>query len=117
MKFTVNDKTYFVKWEYLLSFQEKPFNTICRIYDDEHSYDKPIVIGGAVCKPPDKFCKNTGRKISLARALGKLFPYSYHIQDIDDQVVIVPDEINVTHQEYRAIAWKEYFNESPKRLK
>lgn len=117
MKFTVNDKTYFVKWEYLLKFQKIPFNTICRIYDNEHSYDKPIVIGGAVCKPPDKFCKNTGRKISLERALNKLFPYSYHIEIINKGAAMVPDEINTTHQEYRTIAWQEYFKESPKRLK
>ena len=110
MKFTVNDNTYFVKWEYLLNFQERPFNTICRIYDNEHSYNKPIVIGGAVCKPPDKFCKNTGRKISLDRALNQLFPnYSFDMNE--------PLNIKEQNVKARSIAWQEYFKESPKRLK
>lgn len=118
MKFTVNDKTYFVKWEYPSTNPiVYKYTTVCKIYDNETSYSNPIVEGVATKGSVDNFCKNTGRKISLARALGKLFPYSYHIQVIDEQVIVVPDEINVTHQEYRAIAWKEYFNESPKRLK
>lgn len=120
MKFTVNDKTYFVKWKYFTLIDDnknKRVHTWCRIYDNNSSFDSPIIQGEAIKVAEDRFCKNTGRKISLDRALRKLFPYSYHIQDIDGQVIVVPDEINVTHQEYRAIAWKEYFNESPKRLK
>lgn len=74
MKFTVNDKTYFVKWEYLTDYNGRPFNTICRVYDNSTSYHDPIVITGAVCGPTDKFNKNTGRKVSLDRALHQLFP-------------------------------------------
>lgn len=99
MKFTVNDNTYFVKWEYLLDFEGRPYNTICRVYDNETSYNTPILITGAVCSQQDKFNKNTGRKISLDRALKELFPGGNNDRKV------------------RAIAWAEYFKESPKRLK
>lgn len=99
MKFTVDNKTYFVKWEY--EHQEPHINksldkvlTHCYIYDNNSSYNEPLVEGYAVKDGKDKFCKNTGRKISLDRALNKLFI-----------------------KEDRAIAWQEYFKESPKRLK
>ena len=105
MKFTVNDNTYFVKWEYMDNYV-----TICKIYDNKTSYEKPLVANCAYLSDGDRFCKNTGRKVSLDRALNILFPnYS----------LIMGDMINI--KEYsvkaRAIAWQEYFKESPKRLR
>ena len=92
MKFTVDNKTYFVKWEY------DGHDTLCHIYDTSTSYQNTLVTATAFLSPGDRFCKNTGRKISLGRALEKLFP---------------------DHKNYlaRETAWQEYFNESPKRLR
>ena len=98
MKFTVNDKTYFVKWEYPSNGPlVNKYTTLCKIYDVDTSYSKPLVSGHAYLSIGDRFNKNTGRKISLHRALhagAGLFNY-----------------------EARVIAWQEYFKESPKRLK
>lgn len=116
MRFTVNDQTYYVKWTY--PYTEPLINkrrTTCIIYQAD--FHHPIVIGHAECSSPDQFCKNTGRKISLERALNKLFPYSYHIQIINERAAQIPDKKNTDHQQARAIAWQEYFKESPKRLK
>ena len=44
--------------------------TICRI----ERGGKIIALGTAECHPKDNFCKDTGRKLSLARALQFLFP-------------------------------------------
>lgn len=44
--------------------------TICNITRG----DKIVASGMAECHPKDNFCKDTGRKLSLARALQMLFP-------------------------------------------
>ena len=36
--------------------------------------DKVLAVGEALCGGNDSFCKETGRKISMARALKELFP-------------------------------------------
>lgn len=97
MKFTVNDNTYFVKWEYPDVTENIPVHTftVCKVYDNSTSFSEPLVEAGARLAEGDRFCKNTGRKISLGRALEKLFP----------------------HEKFaREIAWEEYFKESPKRF-
>lgn len=113
MRFTVNDKTYFVKWEYqegLNKTIKQTKVTVCKIYDNSSSYNNPLIEETCVCNPSDNFCKNTGRKISLARALNQLFPnYSFDMNE--------PLNIKEQSVKARAIAWQEYFKESPKRLK
>lgn len=44
--------------------------TICNIKRGEHI----VASAMAECHPKDNFCKDTGRKLSLARALQILFP-------------------------------------------
>lgn len=108
MRFTVNDKTYFVKWEYDRFYNDKykyEEYTVCKIYDDTTSFNNPIVESKATKAEGDRFCKNTGRKISLDRALHKLFP---------DTLTMHGD---LFPKEVRRIAWAEYFKESPKRFK
>lgn len=100
MKFTVNDKTYFVKWEYVPNYI-----TTCVIYDNDTSYSNPLISASSYLAEGDRFCKNTGRKISLNRALNKLLP---------DTLTMHGD---LFPKQARAIAWTEYFKESPKRLK
>ena len=129
MKFTVNNKTYFVKWQYakeakMAYIKGMPTwvevdTTVCKIYDNSSSYTEPLIEASCTVAVGDKFNKNTGRKISLDRALHKLFP--------DDTLFVgTPnkfdgydwkEEHNLDHKKAREIAWKEYFNESPKRLK
>lgn len=104
MKFTVNDKTYFVKWQYtngLSPTMTQTNVTVCKIYDNSSSYETPLIEESCSCYITDRFNKNTGRKISLDRALKQLFPGSN----------------KGLNQKARAIAWQEYFKESPKRLK
>lgn len=104
MKFTVNDNTYFVKWEYV------DYVTVCKVYDNKTSYEKPLLSTCAYLATGDRFCKNTGRKISLDRALNQLFPnYSFDMNE--------PLNIKEQSVKARAIAWQEYFKESKKRLK
>lgn len=104
MKFTVNDKTYFVKWEYI------DHVTVCKVYDNKTSYEEPLLSTCAYLAFGDRFCKNTGRKISFGRALKKLFPnYSFDMNE--------PLNIKKESAKARRIAWQEYFKESPKRLK
>lgn len=115
MKFTINDKTYFVKWEYPDITKNIPVHTftVCKIYDNTTSYSEPLVEGGARLAEGDRFCKNTGRKISLGRALKKLFPETPNYNtDVYKKHSMWKDR-----KQARAIAWAEYFNESPKRLK
>ena len=67
---------YFVKVkrrEYQVRFRHanKIFRyTICEIKRGE----KIVATGATECHPKDNFCYDTGRKISLARALQTLFP-------------------------------------------
>lgn len=123
MKFTVNDKTYYVKWEYPSTNPiVYKYTTVCKIYDNETSYSNPIVEGIATKGIMDNFCKNTGRKISLERALNKLFPYETIFEGVSKKDGSGDYDWNKTsnrteQKEARVIAWKEYFNESPKRLK
>ena len=44
--------------------------TMCKILRGE----KIVAEGMAECHPKDNFCKDTGRKLSLARALQTLYP-------------------------------------------
>lgn len=125
MKFTVNDKTYFVKWEYqegLNKTIKQTKVTVCKIYDNSSSYNNPLLEETCVCNPSDNFCKNTGRKISLARALNKLFPNNTTFKgspkaDGTDEYEWTRVNNNEQMKQARAIAWQEYFKESPKRLK
>jgi len=54
---------YSIKW----SYRHIPVITYCAIYENELPF--AIGEGSAVCSRNDLFCKNTGRKISLARAM------------------------------------------------
>ena len=67
---------YFVKIkrrEYQVRFRhENRYHryTICEIKRG----DRVVALGAAECHPKDNFCKNTGRKLALSRALKILFP-------------------------------------------
>lgn len=115
MKFTVDNKTYIVKWEYPNVKDFYPRSTVCKIYDKNTSYQKPLIETIATCGRKEVFNKNMGRKISLNKALERLFPYNYKIVIIDSEADLQLTEKNLQHKKYRTIAWQEYFRESPKR--
>ncbi len=60
MKVTIGDKTY------KIAFQHLPTRTICWIMLGD---DTPLWTGCSRLHPNDNYCKETGRKLSLARAL------------------------------------------------
>lgn len=59
----VGETKYAVKW-----WHNAPFNTQCQIWELDSSTVIPR-FGGAQCSPKDHYCKETGRKISLAKAI------------------------------------------------
>jgi len=54
---------YSVRWVH----RHFPISTYCDIY--EENLPLPVGSGKAICHCTDQFCKETGRKISLARAM------------------------------------------------
>jgi hypothetical protein len=71
-KFNLNNKTYYVKWEYCDGlFDNKP-DTFCHIYEEEDIL-VPISVGSAWVSKNDVFNKKIGRKISFTRALVNYF--------------------------------------------
>ena len=60
-------KDYSIKWLY----RHVPIVTYCDIYYGHDTTDKTMLFatGDARCQAHDHFCKETGRKLSLARAL------------------------------------------------
>ena len=62
MTITVNDQEYRVRFRHeVKKFVNEHRLVCCTINDGEEEY--------ALCNPKDQFCKATGRKIALARAL------------------------------------------------
>jgi hypothetical protein len=56
---------YLIRWLYL----HIPITTYCDIYNNEPHIPKLIATGSAGCHFRDHFCKEKGRKLSLARAM------------------------------------------------
>jgi len=67
----IEDKEYIIKWEHRepMFANPGPFinhgRTRCRIFKGI----REMAHGVAICSKRDQYCKNTGRKISLERAL------------------------------------------------
>ena len=70
-KKTMKTNDYVIKWNHIYVDPSAPstgagcFNTVCVLSEE----NKPFGYGVAICSHKDNFCKDTGRKISLARAL------------------------------------------------
>ncbi len=60
MKVTIGDKTY------TIAFEHAPRRTLCRISEPATAF---ACIGDSKLHPNDNYCKETGRKVSLKRAL------------------------------------------------
>jgi len=68
MKVLIDNKLYAIKWNHGLV--KKGMTTHCYLRDND---GKMVSLGIAKCGKKDNFCKETGRKISLTRAI-KEFP-------------------------------------------
>lgn len=66
MKVTINGKTYVVFWQYKRKGDRLKFT---RCFIKEQGAEDPLVEAKATCYKGDCPRKNTGRKLSLARAL------------------------------------------------
>jgi hypothetical protein len=68
--------------------KENRGSTICEI--SERGFKEPLFVGKSVCSSRDRFCKETGRKVALTRAIASL------------------------PRETRKQIWEDYFNRLPK---
>jgi len=66
MKVQTNDLNLYITWQHNTKIKNK--NTICRIYDDNKDGKQ---IAESICKTyyKDEYVKDTGRRISLQRAI------------------------------------------------
>lgn len=74
--------------------------TSCFIEGDGEETPQPI--GMAFCSQGDNFCKEVGRKQSLARALFARFPHS-QVREVDEE-----------HYVIRKMFWENYFSRGGK---
>ncbi len=61
-------------WEHHVSHGKRPGTTSCYVTDEDGHV---MGIGSAVCSLSDQYCRETGRKVSLTRAMDdhELFPF------------------------------------------
>lgn len=108
MKLTINETqtTYWVSWEYTLDKKSKRMITNCKIETEGFVLQ---TVGTATQSSEDRFVKETGRKISLKRALHTLFPgYSdetFPIMSYEEEVAL-----NKLNRSIRTQFWNTYFS-------
>lgn len=95
MEFTYNGQTFEIQFRYY-EFDDQTIKgkvTCCCIVAPGMLGLVRETYGIAQCHPDDQFCKETGRKIALRRALAK----SFHVFDKDER------------KNLRRAAWQAYF--------
>lgn len=125
MKVAIDNKTFWVKWQYDDAVKIRPKDeypvkvTTCII---EKEGFKVISVGHTHTSKNERFIKDTGRKISLARALQVLWPsketFIKNLKAEGDQnnppvYLIRPDNLEETckqNKEIRKQFWQKYFN-------
>jgi len=125
MKLTVNNKTFWVRWQYddavkIRLKDEYPVKVTTCIIETEGF--EIVSVGNAHTGKNERFIKDTGRKISLARALQVLWPsretFMKNLKIVGDQnkppVFLTPpgniEEICKQNKEIRKQFWQKYFN-------
>lgn len=70
MRIQTDAGVFFIYWRYDDYDGEGPWKkeTSCYIIDDK---SKPVTCGISYCSKKDNFCKDKGRKTSLAKAIGQ----------------------------------------------
>jgi hypothetical protein len=97
-----NGKKYHITWQYL---GEPAAITLCIISELLPDRTKKLLTSGdAICNMKDQFKKNTGRKLSLSRALLAEVP------TIENPAPGQKQEWDmVFNRDTRKLVWKEYF--------
>lgn len=79
MEFTYNGQTFKIQFRYSSTATgERGAFTNCTIIPNPDYHMRHGYMGRAECSDKDQFCKETGRKIALRRALAKAFPSRYY---------------------------------------
>ena len=100
MKVEINGEVYIIGWQHRryscdFRFNELPSETVCTIKrQDIRGYI--VARGVAHCSKKDNFCKETGRKVSLTRAIEQIVRMN-HVPVFKDK-------------ETRRKVWETYFN-------
>jgi hypothetical protein len=107
---TVGDERYSVAFQRTNNTRHSTFRveTICSISrlfkaNDGTEIASTESVGSAICAPSDNFCKDTGRKVALKKALYE-FPYDPEAAD------------SVVFRKIRALFWQEYFRSRGKEV-
>jgi hypothetical protein len=113
MTFAYNDRHYKIQFEYAAYTGHAGRGLYCHIFEVQGNTETEIATGWSSCVPQDRFVKETGRKIALARALRH--PYR--------SLVRGPDAVNggEAHwvdqlpqpwdaKTFRTAAWTAYLN-------
>jgi hypothetical protein len=107
----LGERTYHVTWRYAKNFGEDNCHTSCLISEVSEDGTRFLIVqGNAECSIKDQFNKNTGRKLSLSRALLTQVP-----------TVFEPTSINpqkwepVFSRAERILFWEGYFKMRGKR--
>jgi hypothetical protein len=99
------NRTFIVKWRYIEGGRKNGRRTFCQVLEKRGSDRLEIGVGEARCNTVDHFDKNTGRKLSLQRALttGHIF--------VDGNGFLAPaPKDRLLSKEERSAIWSEYFN-------
>ena len=71
MRFQYQGKEYWLEFRYWQAVNVRFVD--CRIFEPkDRDSVASLAMGGARCSPGDKFCKEVGRKVALARAIRSL---------------------------------------------
>lgn len=94
--------------------------TYCGIFEipaDEKEVPKKITFGVAKCSDRDNFSRESGRKLSLTRALANGdHEFANDIKILEPETnLVLRTAASVTVKEKRGVVWKAYFDRIPKR--
>lgn len=102
MKVIIDDDVYIVKWSHI---QEDTLKSTWCIIQDKNK--KVLAEAYATCSFNDHFCKDTGRKISLKRAVMKLFPNT-GLKKIGSSKIITEDYRTKIDRNRRKLFYEAY---------
>lgn len=77
---------------------------ICCFIDEEDAPGTTFAAGSAICAPSDRFCKETGRKVALTKAM-PLWP---KVSDSNRKIYNVCGGDWVRIKQFRTAAWRAY---------
>ncbi len=82
--------------------------TLCFIDEEDTPKGTSFAVGSAVCAPSDVFCKNTGRKVALTKALPQLRNGKNNVTDSNRKIFNVCGGDWDCVKQFRTAAWQAY---------